>query len=678
LKNNRAIFFLKWIYGGSGELTLVSIFIGFILSWMIKNNLTQLMFSGKAFNGRSILYKIFLIVFCTCFLATLFLVLVKSIGRIKWVDIKLKQLGDKLPQSIKQLGKYRILIILFLFLVCIAAILLLSSLNPQTNDDAFVYYNYALNLTQGRPFAYDVRNIPTEGFSSLLYLLLLTPFQFFKINMTFASMLINLVAIAAVIITVAKLVRASDLLTRESTLAFLAVLIVFLVVDGNIKQILDWGLETMLGPLMVLLAGLAIFYSDTPLHNHRGINAFFVILFLAYITRPESIVFIAVCGLPLMLINKNSRKEVIKKLIIFSVFFVAYHVLIYFFFGDIMPTGFYRKVSSGSGYGYVWDWIVAYKPWLYMLGAVIILNLVYAAIRRHWVLFHYRWLWFLSSVSIITLLFFTQTRPLVGLGFRFLINPIIILYILLGLLIFWFFDQILIIGAYKKVIYFGLLLILFVFCWINSPSLNLSTNTINAINIYSKSKQATENHKYLKLGYFLHDSIPQADDITLVFGDAGAIPYSFGGRFIDANGLTEPALAHLFQQPDGPQKTQAYINHILAQHPDIVVLAWGNTQADGSWLSPVNEHSPFQKAIPIDLYKAYKDYGLVYSCSIHLYYDIHIGLWIHSPYYSELQTVFHNYCDKNGYVLSNGLTITDGSTKVTFPIDLNLKLTPLK
>ena len=662
---------LKWVYKEKKLIPLVSFICGLILTWLIKNNITQLFFQGKSFNGRNLVFKGLLIFFCTCLFSILLLVLFNSLMRINRIHLLIDKIENRMLQMLTKLGWSQILLILSLFVIGLAVVQLISSLDPQTNDDAFVYYTYARNLTEGRPFSYDVRNIPSEGFTSLLYLLLLTPFEFFKTNMTFASVLINLVAIAVTMIAMGKLVRVTNLLTRESTLVFLALLCVFIVYDVNVKASLEWGLETMLGPLITVLAGIALVYSGIAPYNNRGVTAFFVFLFFAYIIRPESMIFIAAAGLPLLLKNKSSRKEIIKKSIIFAGFFTAYHILKLLYFGDIMPTGFYRKIIGGSGYAYVLEWISAYKIWLLMLGVLVIGNLVYSILRRKWLLIHTQWVQFFVIITITTLLFFTQTNPLVGNGYRFLMIPIFVLYILLSLLLVWFLDQIIIGASYKKKVYLGLLFVLLFFCGINVYSGIKKTNIIDSLNIYSKSVRATQEHKYLQFGNYLHSAIPNPENITLVFGDAGAIPYSFGGRFIDSNGLTEPAIAHLFLEPDGDKKTQAYVDYILSQHPDIVVLAWGENPKNGIWFPYQNAHSPFKQATPIDVYKAYQEYGIVYSCSISLYYDLHIGLWNKSPNYSTLQKVFRSYCDMYGYVLPNGLTISDGSQQVLFPNDPN-------
>jgi len=658
---------IKWFYGGSGKNSLVIYFIyGLIITWIVKNGLTQLFFFGKSFSGRSFAFQI-LFVFI---ISLLFMHLLILTGRLIKPDRYQKTAGS-IDQSIGRFTSnkwfFRILLIIFILILIISAVQLLTSLTPQTNDDVFVYYNYARNFVEGRPFAYDTRNIPSEGFTSLLYLLLLIPFEFFKINMTFASTFINLAAIVGIIIALGKLISKTKTLSKESNYLLLAFITFTISIDVNVRSSLQWGLETMLGVLVLILAGLSLAYSFTLKSNSRGINSFFIFMFLAYIIRPESMVFTAIIGLPILLINKTSRKKTFINLLIFSGVIILFHVLKYLVFGDVVPTGFYRKVSSGSGYNYVWEWAIFYKNWIFSSFVALFTVFIFSWKKTRWSLFTSQWFYFLIGVSMAILLFFTQIRPLAGTGYRFLMTPIITLYFSLGLLTLWLFDQLISFANLKKLLIICVLLFMAVYSGIKIAPL-MNNDLISKLNILSRSESATNEHKYLQFGKFLRESFSKPEDITLVFGDAGAIPYSMAGRFVDSNGLTEPAIARLFLMPDGPQKTQAYIDYVLSQHPDIVVLGdVGEMDASGVWHNAANVNSPFRGAQPMEVYKAYLDYGIVYCCSAHLYYDIHIGISSRSPYYQEIKKALLSYCAEDGFILPNGFTVSDGKEEITFP-----------
>ena len=123
-----------------------------------------------------------------------------------------------------------------------------------TNDDTYIYFNYAKNFVAGRPFAYDPRNIASEGFTSAIYLLLLVPFEAAGINMMFAAVILNLAAIALILYLGYRVLLADRVLEGGFLLIALTLFALFMARDTNIPTIVGRGLETMLGPASVLWA----------------------------------------------------------------------------------------------------------------------------------------------------------------------------------------------------------------------------------------------------------------------------------------------------------------------------------------------------------------------------------------------------------------------------------------
>lgn len=559
----------------------------------------------------------------------------------------------------------------------IGIIQLLVWIHPIAIDDAFVYYTYAKNIVEGRPFAYDIRNIPSEGFTSLLYLLLLTPFEFFNINMPFASMLINISAIIITLISAGYLALKSGLMNKSSVALFTSLFWILIINDENIIFNINLGLETMLGPMSIILVSLTILglYSDNVIHRNRSLNAFFILLFICYIIRPENMAFVAIFGTAIILIKKPAPiKILIRKSIIFAVFFGAYHLLKYAIFQDIFPTGFYRKVGGESGINYVIDWVKAYAVWFLPILSIILIDMIGIVFRTRGILSHSQWIWFLGGIVIITLGFFTRTQPIVGYSFRFLTTATFVSYLTFSLFTVWAIHAVYNRTRFKNIVSFSHYLILITFIISSVYNVHQLINTydkseslLHHINIYNKGVNAIDTQIYLKFGHHLNETLDKPEQVTLVFGDAGAVPYSFKGRFIDFNGLVEPPIAHLFSKPDGAEKTKLFTDYILSQNPDIIVLGWGELEDDGTWILPINPNSPFENAIPLSLYTSFYDYGIRYICTIYSnYYDIHIGIRLESPHYTSLQQSLSDYCQTDGYILPNGFTVTNREEQLNF------------
>jgi hypothetical protein len=550
---------------------------------------------------------------------------------------------------LRNFDQRKFIYVLSISIFTLGFIWLINSYTPIANDDTFIYYNYAHNMVEGRFFAHDVRNMPTEGFTSILYLLLLTPFELLNINLMIGSFIINFIALVLLCGVIYCLFRFNDLLPASSALLGTSLVWLLVIMDVSMKTSFNLGLETILGCLMALTV-IAIFakaYSE-PEHPH-AINLFFVLLFGAYLVRPETIAFLGAFAIPLLLLKPANRKRCIRNLLIFGVIFAGYHGLKYLIFGDILPTSFYRKVNSSlTGPSYVAIWI---KDYFDMIQLLLVMLAIYLILPNRQ-LFKQSWFWFAIWMIFISIFFFGVTTPLAGGGHRFFATSIIIFYILLvgvGLL---FLEKL---PAKIKPFYpavVGSLALIFV----GISFLRLETPL--SLNIYQKAEKTVDDFIYLRLGNHLRQSLSDPDDVTLVFGDAGALPYALGGTFIDSNGLTEPYIARMFSRPDDAQKVADYVDYILSFEPDIVVLAWGAVSDDGVWVTNVNYHSPFRILTPIELYQAYYDANIRYSCSLRDLF--HIGLRTDSVHYDELNAALSTFCheDENGYIVEEGLTIS--------------------
>jgi len=119
--------------------------------------------------------------------------------------------------------------------------------------------------------------------------------------------------------------------------------------------------------------------------------------------------------------------------------------------------------------------------------------------------------------------------------------------------------------------------------------------------------------------------------------------------------------------PSGPEKARLYADYVLGWQPDIVVLAFGEADPNGVWYSQPNMHSPFRGPTPIDVFEAYRDFGIEYACTAHAYYDLHFGVRRDSPDFEPIVAALLDYCGVRGYVLPGGLTVALAARSVSFP-----------
>ena len=548
------------------------------------------------------------------------------------------------------------------------------------NDDTYIYFNYAKNFVAGRPFAYDPRNIASEGFTSAIYLLLV-PFEAAGINMMFAAVILNLAAIALILYLGYQVLRADRVL--EGGFLFIAVSLfaVFIARDTHIPTIVGRGLETMLGPASVLWAifHLArVRHADDQATRRRAVTMFLFASFLSFLTRPENIVLLAAVGvliLPVMW-RRGQLACLLMRLGTFVAALGVYFAGKWLLFGDLMQTSYYRKMrADGAGTEYVLGALADYRRWILyagVLAAVAAGLLLWRRRERGWKeilrLVPGSSVLALAVVAGGTLVVFLPAAPIVGYAYRFLVNFYVFLYLLVAAgaayLLSVAIPRVERRVVYARAIVTGVVSIL----WIASIAARDTgaVSLVERLRLYTRTQESTAQHEYVGIGEFLRDRIPDIEELTLVFGDAGVFPYVLGSRFVDANGLTEPYLARLFREPNGPEKARKFADYVLSWQPDLVVVAFGETD-NGRWESLDNIHSPFLGPTPMSVFRAYRGYGIGYVCTVHAYSDLHFGVRQTSRHFTPATAALLEYCGQNGHILDDGLTVTLGGEVVHFP-----------
>lgn len=543
-------------------------------------------------------------------------------------------------------------------------------------DDTCVYFNYAKNMIDGNLFSYDARGIPSEGFTSLIFLLLIIPFEFFKINPLFSAITINVIALA-ITIYLGMLIYRITSNQRVFSYTFLAVFSSLLFFDSSIKMAIGMGFESILSPMLVFAAFHQFIQTKQQQEDNSGKASFFsvaiivTVLFCAMLVRPENILIIAVFLILSLVVL--SVQHMIYAMISLVVYFSVYMSWKFLYFADMFPTAYYRKLSSDGnllGYDYVMG---AISDYMFLLMAIVALMAALLFLDKSK---NYKYIFIIALFMLITVVmcsFFLFVSPIVGYGNRFLILPIFIIYFIFSYLLVLMLETAYVQYLYNKV---GLILKLNIILFIAMLTLLVPTtewqlkySLFEPIgNFYSEVSYKFNNHPYIKFGAFLKSHLQQPENVTLAFEDAGCVPYASNFKFIDLQGLTEPPIARMFRIADKKQLVKQYVNYILSYRPDIVVIGYGPVGEDSSiWLGE-NLHSPFGKYPQISLYESFRDYGFKYVCSFKANdpWDIHLAVHPNSMYANQVIPSILEFCRNNGYFLSNGLIRRNEQGEVLF------------
>ncbi len=227
----------------------------------------------------------------------------------------------------------------------------------QGIDDANIYFVYAKNLAEGHGFVYNVGGEKVEGFTSMLWTILLAFFYMLD-SMEILALLTNFVLISY---TLYRLSLLADRLDPSfsfggMSLASWLILLFVTLIPGYLDWTLFTHMETGLWSALLIFCCISLFEPCANAEAPKNKYALPLLLPLLVFTRPESMawgalfIFIQFC----LLFNKtHSFSRAFRSTIGPTVTFAIALILLFGFrisyFGYPFPNTFYAKVSSGFG-----------------------------------------------------------------------------------------------------------------------------------------------------------------------------------------------------------------------------------------------------------------------------------------------------------------------------------------
>ncbi|MBK6849615.1 MAG: hypothetical protein IPG96_19480 [Proteobacteria bacterium] len=231
-----------------------------------------------------------------------------------------------------------------MLVACIAAVSIaeLAASWSIVFDDAFISYRYAHNLARGHGLVWNLADGPTEGYTNLLWVLMLAPAAALGLDLLLVS---RLVSVLAVLATSWLLGRASVVFLQASRSVALLVGAAYLCLNRP-WFIAAHGMETTLFAALLLGALLAAvsFLDDESLSS---LLRFAVLGSLALLMRPEASLLLGAFGLMLVIRRKTLRRGFGRAMLSLGISTVLPWVLIaawrWWYFGSLLPNPFFIK-----------------------------------------------------------------------------------------------------------------------------------------------------------------------------------------------------------------------------------------------------------------------------------------------------------------------------------------------
>lgn len=381
-------------------------------------------------------------------------------------------------------------------------------------DDAFISFRYAEHWAGGHGLVWNIGEPPIEGFTNLIYTLLIGVFIRLGIDPVTASYAIGLASVLGTALATIRLSRSNGI-----------VAVALLATNYSFVCYATGGLETQLQAALCTGSLALVFGEAKARPAWAG-----VLLGLAVWTRMDSALFGGAIGLFLL----SSRQW--RALAVFlGAFLSLLGALIAFklrTFGMVLPNTFYAKASGlaslrfRNGYEFWLAWIRSY-------GLILPLALIalVAARRRDW-----------NPASVAVLTFAIWSAYVVWVGgdfmeFRFFVPlfPVVVAGIAFAL------DAL--DGAWPKVLLVGSLALESMSFAHETSDRDFMARADGLETIRGLAGHIDDNgHAWAKIGRFFGDTF-RGTDVTFAVGAAGAMPYYSKLRVVDSFGLNDKWIA---------------------------------------------------------------------------------------------------------------------------------------
>lgn len=213
-----------------------------------------------------------------------------------------------------------------LFLIILSLLIAtIFSINILPHEDAAILFRYSENLSNTGIISYNPNDVPTEGATDFLWMLIIAILYKFGINSYFSAIILNLLS----------LIFISNIITNRYKLnSFHIILIFILHFSFSFFWSSIFGFSVLFVELFLLLVILAV------LENNLKKILFYS--FIGTLIRPDFILFIFFINIFYFFKSKIDKKIIFIPYIIIG---LTYFILRSLYFDELLPLPFYVKTQ---------------------------------------------------------------------------------------------------------------------------------------------------------------------------------------------------------------------------------------------------------------------------------------------------------------------------------------------
>lgn len=435
-------------------------------------------------------------------------------------------------------------------------------------DDAYISFRYAQNLGTGQGLTWNPGEAPTEGFTNLLLVLVLSPSSALGLDPLLASRILGLSALISVC---ALLVGVTHRWLGLSIFSALVVGLTFAIVP-TAQQLVLSGMETMVFTALLLAAVIV----GAKVADQGGVllvALFTTLAFCAYLTRPEAILLLPAFGVSLIIAWRKldkSRWKVVWGLSGFAILIVLHLAWRLWYFNSLLPNPAYLKSTSvlitSAGAASVIAFISLFAVSVFAALAVVACRRSLVDDPRPSSRTRVNTLLVTSgSLVVLYLAFILRTDTLTDIAGRFTF-PVLPFILLIGAPgIGWVIDRLIRPRGWRIPIAW-VALVVGISLLAALPLGTLSTTLNPGFVLSARSLMADElaNNQQLRLANTF-SKISKIQEVKVAYGDAGLVPYESGLPWLDLVGLNDTVLSRTKSLAEA-------VDYVFNVAPDVMLL----------------------------------------------------------------------------------------------------------
>ena len=489
--------------------------------------------------------------------------------------------------GVKRNRSARVVAIAVVALAVTYAALALLQFPRLTIDDAYITMRYATNLAQHGQLTWNVGGSPVEGYTGVIYPVLLALARLGGANLVTASRVFGIVGYVLAGLFVVLTLWAA----RVRTPVVVAAALLYCTVPQLFTHAVA-GMETMLFAAAISGAVAATFWALDDPGSRRAEMVAWVAMLLAALVRPEGIALAGLAAAALLVQRwrdggrVEAQAAALRGLVWLAAPFAVYFAARWAYYGAFLPNTFYVKNTS------------AFQPGsLQQIGVFLVSVVVLPAVaalfvalgfwlaarnpggdgevpganvpRRTSVLFA---LAVITGFLLISGLLYWRSVLMTNFSMRFFMPSYPLILMALGLVTEWFDTKQARVGASP------LTLLLFGFAGV----LVAGQLYLQVLGLESEKGDATQyqfliENEHVQAGRYVAQHVP-ADSWIVVVEDAGAIPYFAGVKTVDWGSLNDRFLTELMpDMSSGNPKAiaaafRARQDYVFGKHPAAFVF----------------------------------------------------------------------------------------------------------